>query len=682
MTFANNEPKLSIDMCNLSLRDNICVKYAVSSNSEAKTTLLVWDSPVTEYVYGSHTKELDSVDRQEIDGEIYQIYDYCDISAREMTKYVYARAYTKIGTNEYYSEVVKYSILKYAYNKLGKTGTATTDEKLKQLLTDILRYGASTQNYMNYQTDRLPTEEFYEINVKGGTMSDLCDNGLYLESESVTFTALDKNENGDNFLCWVDDTGKKISDSAICTIRAGARNTTYTALYGEAVDPFVKKNIYSESLYKIGLGVSRIDSSTASIESKDPAVTGVRCIVFPVEYGKTYEMHFPEEMQRLIVLSAESDPRNLAIGESKVSNIVRWVDGQPTSADLAGLLYTPKKNGEYLVIYTGWKENTPVTIIENTILAQEDTLEAWYMPSNVGDFLGNADSFADYRWSSESILENLYEPLREKYPEYITRENIGKDQSGQYDMFAYIFEPENYEQSVFLSAGMHANEEDVYFGLAHFLQEVANEDGTNPELHYLRENVRFIVIPVINVWGTHGTHNLNDANWAIRYNSTGTDLNRDFRDKTQQETKNVLSVLDKYGDSISFGIDFHTTPNDNGSDLFFNFPVSTDNACVNFKTTNHIYHRMQNEGMISTNRPLLVPSDSAYGNIAAIDGNYVNPRTLQGVLLAEYDISPITVEYMNFTSGTSFVKGSAKGLSMATEIIGNFIIQNALFYSE
>ena len=750
--FAKTEPKLSIDMCGLSLRDNVCIKYAVSSDSSASTTLLVWDAPATEYTYGSHTIELESVGTEKKDGISYKIYDYCELSVRDMTKDVYVRAYTRIGDEEYYSDVVKYSILKYAYNKLGKTGTATSDEKLLQLISDMLRYGASAQNYAEYQTDRLPTDSFYEIDVIGGVMADLCNYGLYLEGEHVTFTAMSDDESGESFLYWLDSDGNEVSDSEECTITVGKKNDIYTAVYGEAedvtmynvvfkdsdlsvlytqsvkegractipnapekegyiffgwysdsecqtefdfntkitsditlyakwvADTFVKKNIYSDSLYKIGFGVTRVDESKARLDAKDSSVTGVRCIIFPVEYGKTYEMHFPDVMQRLIVLSLDSDPRNLSVGESKEGSIIRWVDGQPTSADLTGLLYTPKKDGEFLAIYTGWSENTPVTIYENTILAEYDVPEAWYTPADVGDFLGNTDSFANYSWSSEDIIENLYEPLREIYPEYIKRENIGKDQSGNYDMFCYIFAPENFEQSVFLSAGMHANEEEGYFALAHFLAEVANEDGTNAELHYLREKVRFIVIPVINVWGTHGTHSLSDANWAIRYNSTGTDLNRDFRDKTQKETQNVLSVLDKYGDSISYGIDFHTTPNDNGSDLFFNFPISASNAGVNFKTTNHIYHRMLEEGMISANRPILVPSDSAYGNIAAIDGNYVNPRTLQGVLLSEYNISPITVEYMNFTSGTSYSKGSAEGLSFAVEIFGNFIIQNALFF--
>ena len=112
MVFANAEPTLSIDMCNLSLRDNVCIKYAVTSDSSATTTLLVWDAPQSEYAYGTQTKELTSVGTQVVKEKTYKVYDYCDIAVKDMAKAVYARAYTKVGDTEYYSDVVKYSILK------------------------------------------------------------------------------------------------------------------------------------------------------------------------------------------------------------------------------------------------------------------------------------------------------------------------------------------------------------------------------------------------------------------------------------------------------------------------------------------------------------------------------------------------------------------------------------------
>ena len=72
-----------------------------------------------------------------------------------MTDVIYARAYISVGGEEYYSEPVKYSILNYIYNKLGYTGTATTNEKLDALLRGMLEYGASAQMYFDYKTEEL-----------------------------------------------------------------------------------------------------------------------------------------------------------------------------------------------------------------------------------------------------------------------------------------------------------------------------------------------------------------------------------------------------------------------------------------------------------------------------------------------------------------------------------------------
>lgn len=445
-------------------------------------------------------------------------------------------------------------------------------------------------------------------------------------------------------------------------------------------NPFDRKDIYSDSLYKVGITPNSVPDTV--IEVWSPEKTDKCSIVLPVEYGKAYEFRFPEGLKKLIVAKIDENPTVSDYGQRIAAESIRWVSSRPQSEDLAPLMYVPSGDNEFIVIYTGTDENPPIGIYEHTIIAADDTEDDWYIPSGVGDFLGNSESFADYSWGSEEVFRNLYEPLRKKYPEYIRREHIGKDESGTYDMYAYIFEPDKYEQTVFLSSGMHANEEEGYFALAYFMNEVAAASGENEQLEYLRERVRFVVVPLINVWGVNQTHVLTSANWEIRYNSTGADLNRDFQEQTQAETKNVAKLLEKYGDSISFGIDFHTTPNDNGSDLFFNFNVGLSNTPVNFKTANHVYHRMVEEGLISARRPILTPSDARYGNLGALNGRYSRHRTLQAYLWNVHGIAPITVEYMNFTSGISHAKGSAEGLSVAVEIYGNFIIQNALHYAK
>lgn len=449
---------------------------------------------------------------------------------------------------------------------------------------------------------------------------------------------------------------------------------------GDDTDIFEKRAIYSDTLYKVGITPNSVPDTV--IEVWDPERSDKYSLVLPVEYGKAYEFRFPAELRKLIVAKIDSDPTASEYGERIAAESLRWVSGTPQEKDTAPLMYVPRSEGEFVIIYTGGKEITPIEIYEHTILADEDTEADWYHPEGVGDFLGNSDSYADYTWGSDEVYASLYDPLCESFPSYVKREHIGKDESGIYDMYAYIFEPEDYEQTVFLASGMHANEEEGYFALAYFMNEVANADGSDENLKYLRERVRFIVVPLINVWGVNQTHILTSANWEIRYNSTGTDLNRDFEALSQAETQNVARLLEKYGEGVSFGIDFHTTPNDNGSDLFFNFNVGLSNTPLNFRITNHIYHRMVEEGLISSKRLIFTPSDAAYGNLGALNGRYGASRTLQAYLWNVCGIPPITVEYMNFTSGYSPAKGSSDGLRMAVEIYGDFIIQNALHYAK
>lgn len=234
MVLANSTaPEMSIDYCNLSFRDSICIKYAVSTNSTEETTILLWDEPSDEYLYGTHIAELETVGNQTINGETYKVFDYTGLAAKQMTDVVYARAYTVVDGEEYYSDVEKYSILQYAYNKLGKTATASSDTNLKTLLSSMLEYGANAQVYFEYSTDRLATYDFYQVKVEGGLIDDQCNHGLYLEGDKVNVIAPETDGDGTAFAGWINEDGDVVAETAKATITVGTSNDVYTAVYGE-----------------------------------------------------------------------------------------------------------------------------------------------------------------------------------------------------------------------------------------------------------------------------------------------------------------------------------------------------------------------------------------------------------------------------------------------------------------
>ncbi len=227
------ESALTINHFNLSFRDNVCIKYAVETDLE-DTKVLVWTEVSDSYEKGTENDVLETVGIQVIDGKEHQIFDYTKLYAKNMTDDVYARAYAIVDGAEYYSPVAKYSILQYAYNKLGKTDTASENEKLKVALTKMLEYGAAMQEYTGYNLDRLATDNFVQVKLSNGVLSDGFTDGLYKEGSTVTLIAPETNNEGDVFIRWVDKADNIVSETATYTLTVGAENNTYTPVY-EAV---------------------------------------------------------------------------------------------------------------------------------------------------------------------------------------------------------------------------------------------------------------------------------------------------------------------------------------------------------------------------------------------------------------------------------------------------------------
>ena len=190
------EPQLKIEAANLSFVDSISILYAVSGENVDMTSvqLLIWTEPkssVDEYVKGSESHVLDSVRTESIGGKDCIVFDCDKLGAHQMTEAVYARAYAEKDGEAIYSDLSKYSVIRYAHNKLGYTGTATENELLKTTLLSLLDYGAAVQLFADYKTDCLPNERFYKVSVDGGKLADGTTDGLYKEGDKVSVISAD-----------------------------------------------------------------------------------------------------------------------------------------------------------------------------------------------------------------------------------------------------------------------------------------------------------------------------------------------------------------------------------------------------------------------------------------------------------------------------------------------------------
>ena len=223
---------LSIASKNLSFSDSVYIIFYVDAEGvEADdVNLLVWNSSKESYTIKDSPQKLSLVRVETINGKDYLRFEYRKLAAKNMTDTIYARAYVSSGSQEYYSELTNYSVLQYAYNKLGKTGTATSNAELKALLTDMLEYGAAAQLEFDYKADRLATSEFKQIKIEGGTLPDKCTKGLFLENDTLTLTANEPSD-GKVFKGWKKDAGAIFSTESAIEITVGSSNATYTAVF-------------------------------------------------------------------------------------------------------------------------------------------------------------------------------------------------------------------------------------------------------------------------------------------------------------------------------------------------------------------------------------------------------------------------------------------------------------------
>lgn len=436
----------------------------------------------------------------------------------------------------------------------------------------------------------------------------------------------------------------------------------WASYYSEEDAPFLPKDIFSEELFVSGIVTGDVGVAYLDITDR----TDIGAYVLSGEYGKCYEVKVPEGVTRVCAVKLPFDPQTTAVGEKIWFQEDNVVYNKENITGEASFMYNCRQPGEYLVLYADTAE--PIYIGQRSMLEEKDTQDTWFIPEEVGS-IGVDCTFGNFMWTSEEVITNLYEPVRERHPEYITRTVIGKDQSGAYDMYGYIYAPENYEVTMFLSGGMHANEETGYYALAKLMQLISDATPEQQQLYTLRQKVRFVVVPIINVWGVSQPHDGSGGvtTARIRKNSTETDLNRDFGNLSQQESKNVDAFFAQYAGETSIAMDFHTAKTA-GIALWFNFINFTDNAVANYKTTNHMYHRYMELGYAQKQT-----------DITHIPGSYrKDSKYIEGRLWNEYGVPTITVEYV--VNDIFPNKFSSEAVTLAVETYGNFIIQNALFF--
>ena len=236
----DNEPTLELTGANLVFTERVHILFAVDvSNADiSDVELLIFRGDnvnINDCVKGNEATSLKTtgatVNQSSVKGYIFE---YGDLAAAEMTENVYARAYYKVGNKEYYSETVKYSVLQYACNKLGYTGTATENAKLKNMLVNMLLYGASAQEYFEVNLDRLATDTYVKYYFEDGVLEDGTSYGLFKKGETFTVTSTKVNEENP-YAVWSNENGASMAVGASVEMTADKNRTVSSA--AQATEP-------------------------------------------------------------------------------------------------------------------------------------------------------------------------------------------------------------------------------------------------------------------------------------------------------------------------------------------------------------------------------------------------------------------------------------------------------------
>ena len=168
-----------------------------------------------------------------------------------------------------------------------------------------------------------------------------------------------------------------------------------------------------------------------------------------------------------------------------------------------------------------------------------------------------------------------WDAFQTQFPSYVTKEKFGVDQTGVFDMFFYALTPEDgYEKTMIIEACLHGNEKMGTYGLYRFTHHLLHDWKKYPQLGYLRNKVRLILIPVANPYGFEYNTRRNGNPVIMGGNGEpGVDLNRNFNtdwDKynsstypkgsavySEKETQAIRDLLIRFKDAVAF-IDLHT----------------------------------------------------------------------------------------------------------------------------
>ncbi len=190
--------------------------------------------------------------------------------------------------------------------------------------------------------------------------------------------------------------------------------------------------------------------------------------------------------------------------------------------------------------------------------------DGWYRPE---PFEG-AESFEEisHGGSYPAFFEYKFNAMCEDFPDYVTKEVIGTDTSEELPVYAFTFEPADYEKTVLITACTHGAEYAMFFALASFLDDLCRKSETDRTLSYFKNRIKFIVIPAVSPHAlvSGEAYNENDVDLGLNFPYRWDECTRTVKGSAaadQTETQNIIDFVDMIqNDKLCAAVDFHVSP--------------------------------------------------------------------------------------------------------------------------
>lgn len=205
-----------------------------------------------------------------------------------------------------------------------------------------------------------------------------------------------------------------------------------------------------------------------------------------------------------------------------------------------------------------------------------------------------ASTYNKYNYAS--IIE-AYDDLKDNsdYPGTITKHRYNEDGYGDYPLWHYEFTPANYTKTFYVEACIHGNEKDAPQTLLRIMDIICNhcDEADYSRMRPLRDNVRFIVVPVVSPWGfDNGYMNVPYTAWDDTTQSMNMNRNADIDHQysipqagtggnypwQRSEVRHIKHIIDTIGiENIDYLVDNHDG-GDTMQHLWINYNADGANA--------------------------------------------------------------------------------------------------------